>query len=217
MKIIILIPVWGRVATFQKFVDTYKTFSEKVVSVFLFSQEDKKIKHLLKIYSEVKGETYPIQCENLPLGRKMNAGIEWIRENFQDENYYLMTLGSDDLLNYDALMRLYESNIKNEVPFFGIDSCHAMDLSNNKVYYVKNSIGSVGAGRMIHKSIIEKGFDLYTPEKNSALDYDSAKSIFENTGIKDEVIVTTDVLIIDMKTKDNINTIKKLKNHLIEM
>ena len=72
-------------------------------------------------------------------------------------------------------------------------------------------------GRMIHKSIVEQDFELYSSDKNRGLDGNSMTNITKQTGIKDCPIDTDEMLLVDLKTKDNINPISVLKKILIPL
>jgi hypothetical protein len=88
-----------------------------------------------------------VEYENLPLGRKWNAGLaEALKHDFD----YLMTTGSDDLIS-EELFNLYEWQ-ENAA---GLSNCYAYDLLSGRTALFENNY-PIGAGRIIRRDVIEE-------------------------------------------------------------
>jgi hypothetical protein len=96
---------------------------------------------------------------------------------------------------------------------FGINTLYFYELATKKAFYFHNYnyIGSIGAGRMIHYSILKWFFDqsypMYEPGLNRGLDTSSAMTIKRLLAQVDIVAQSGDFpYIVDIKTDTNINT-----------
>ena len=88
--------------------------------------------------------------KNLPLGRKMNKGLSGLMKYEWD---YLMTLGSDDMVNPD-LFKIYEPWMNKGTGLIGIDKCWFYKDGECKL--VDYEIQIIGAGRLISRKAIEQ-------------------------------------------------------------
>lgn len=142
---------------------------------------------------------------NNPLGRKMNAGVEYALMNMEWD--YLMNLGSDDLL-HPSIFELYNEKLAEKNLFFGLDRVYFYDMKSKQLGLSKVYVW--GAGRMIHRSVIEdirrQGGTLYTQKETRSMDCDSIGNIKLFTGIDYEQVETNDFpYIVDLKTATNLN------------
>lgn len=93
-----------------------------------------------------KYDVIGIDHENLPLGRKWNAGLEVALRYDWD---YLMTVGSDDLIS-EELMELYGWTDD----AFGINKCYVYDLPTGRSAIFENTY-PIGLARCISRAAIE--------------------------------------------------------------
>ena len=123
-------------------------------------------------------ECYYSVCPNKPLGVKKTFGLANAIKYYPDYDY-IMELGSDDFIN-PKLFDLYKPLMNNGFKFFGMNNLYMYHVRTDKLIWVKDFAGedmTFGAGRMIHKSVIEKmGCDLWD-DYNEGLDTMSAKKI----------------------------------------
>ena len=154
---------------------------------------------------------------NLPLGRKMNAGINYALRRFEWD--YLMNFGSDDLI-HPSLFELYKAYFELYEPLFGVDSLYFYDLKTDKTLFFKCYTDglAVGAGRMIHRSVFDKlkenRIELYDNFAERGLDGCSSRRMKGYLGIYDTVISCGDFpYIVDIKTDTNINHMSSVEFH----
>jgi len=93
------------------------------------------------------------EYENLPLGRKWNAGLT---EALKLKWDYLMTIGSDDLIA-NELLRTYTWTDES----FGITRCGVMDLRTQEKRIFSNGY-PIGLGRCIRRDVIDRLEDMVT-------------------------------------------------------
>ena len=215
MKILILIPVWKRSEVFRAVVKQYQENIYQPEFCFILSQDDPEYSENFKTVIESSLNCVLLHHENLPLADKMNFAI---RECYKLSSFdYIMNAGSDDFIALDSIIELY-SNYNSE--FIGLNSVHVMDKSNGDMYTIDtgNDWQVMGAGRMIHRSIIQRMIEtndyLYTPGFNRGLDGDSQQNILRITGIHPTVLTTDEILVIDVKDDNNINPIHLIKHRL---
>lgn len=218
MKILIYIPLWKRSKLFETVAQSLATQTERLkyhdVSVLCcISPEDTEATKLKMICDRYGFNV--ISHSNEFMGAKMNAGMTASLDYDYD---YLMNFGSDDLI-HRKLFDLYTPYTSINTPFFGIRSLYFFDVTTKKtIFYSFRAPTCIGAGRMIHRSIIqsiiEAGHTLYTPERQRSLDWNSKVNIERLTGIRDKVINVDDFpYIVDMKSDTNINSFKSLFTH----
>jgi hypothetical protein len=135
--------------------------------------------------------------ENLPIGKKKNAGLKHALNLEWD---YVVELGSDDLIK-NELIELYK-------PFFGKDKF----LSVGSVAFINSENGACrwisarspfGLGRCLHRSVIETVPELYRPNYNSGLDKDISFKLGQ-LNILERIVPTDKPLTIDIKSEVNI-------------
>lgn len=212
VKVLIVIPVYKRPEVLQLCLIGLKKLREMVKSwviapVFILSPEDEHMKTNEKL---VKSAGFKVvYFKNLPVSDKLNAGIRYCWEHYDFD--YLMNLGSDDLI-HPQIEQLYAPYLEKNVHFFGINTLYFWDFNNEKVIYFDtyNTNGSIGAARMIHKSIIDwfmvNEFPLYEPGINSGMDCNSAMNIKRNMGEVDVIVESGKFpYVVDVKTDTNIN------------
>jgi len=211
-KIIAYIPVWGRPEILLEHLlytnDWYTPF-------YILSLKDPKYYENMSLIS-MFGHNYTIH-ENDFLGAKENFGIKMIESQYPDYEY-LIHIGSDDLINPE-LLHYYIPEIVKETPFFGVSGCHFHEKVGKKrcVYLPKyNDEHCIGAGRMIHRSVIEAMNEanepIYTPSQQSGLDNNSRLNIKRVLGIDDKVIKTgKSAYVLDLKTNTNINPLTMME------
>jgi len=211
MKILILIPIYKRTEVLRICLDNLSKFintvSWEIQVVCLMSPEDSFLKENQK--SVKKHGFKAIYYKNLPLGEKMNAGIEYVMSHYEFD--YLMNFGSDDLIHAD-IEQLYEPYLNKRYKLFGINGLYFYELSTGKTIFFHNYnyIGSIGAGRMIAYDLLKQFYDqqypLYEPKLNSGLDTSSAMSLKRMSDVVDIVAeVGNHPYIVDIKTDTNIN------------
>lgn len=217
MTILILIPLWKRPeivkAVFKNLWRFKKEVSWTVEVLAIISPEDPSARHLEALCNDFNVE----KCwfKNDPLGRKLNAGINYALKKFDFD--YLMNFGSDDLI-HPKIEQLYELYIKNEIKLFGIDSLYFTDLKKTFYFKCYTDNFAVGAARMIHKSIFEKlkvkGTGLYSDHINRGCDGDSSVRIKTFFNISDVVIKAGEFpYLVDIKTNTNINHFISIESH----
>ena len=217
-KIIILIPVFGRIEIFKlciksiwNLIDTYNS-KYQFQPVIIISNNDPV--HLqFRAICEIMEFMY-IYWTNKPIGAKLNAVITDIHKNMEFD--YLMNFGSDNLINPE-LFQVYKPYIKEGNKFFGINNAYLFDVLTNSCVLFK-CLGidhAIGAGRMIHHDIITHlqmiKQSLYVNEYNSGLDSCSASIIKFDCKTNETIIDTGDIpYILDIKNENNINTFESI-------
>lgn len=169
-------------------------------------------------------ESFGFDCArspNLPLGRKLNAGLSVA---LQSEWDYLMTLGSDDLLAvgfFDASkwapLFSVPTCLRRRLPMFGLADIAIYDYLTGRVK-TYHTIASFGAGRFIRRDMVEKtwqakGF-LWEPERNQGLDFSSERMVTQACGFRNVRLVPISnsslPMVLDIKTNENIHTYDSL-------
>jgi len=150
-----------------------------------------------------------IYYPNLPVSDKMNAGIAYVHKHYEYD--YLMNFGSDDLIHPD-IEELYKPYFNKQFKLFGINTLYFHDLATGDTIFFDtyNTNGSIGAGRMIHRSVIDwfvfETIPLYEHGLNCGLDTSSAMNIKRNLHLYDVIIDSGEFpYIVDIKTDTNIN------------
>lgn len=98
--------------------------------------------------------------ENLPLGTKLNYGLQQAMDMQWD---YVMQIGSDDVLN-PQLMQHYLPYMQHGHHIIGVTSCIYLDMASKQAKeFVYTDPGKViGAGRLISRQAIEVAAVCYT-------------------------------------------------------
>jgi len=207
IDIVVLLPLWGRPEIFeicakklQEWIDV-KPHDYSVTVLCVLSNEDTAAGELHNI---ILGTDF-MMCvyKNNPLGEKMNAAIRLILNAFVDFDY-IMNFGSDDVILPDSWRFVQEAVRKNYV-FFGTNGFYCVDKKKKKAIKMQFYDVVAGAGRFIHKSIIEKmNGQLYKDSENAGLDTTSEHNIYFATGEKPEMLNYSE-FICDIKSEININ------------
>ncbi len=150
---------------------------------------------------------------NEVLGKKLNTGLQSIKGREFD---YLMILGSDDLLHPDA-WRYIKATIeaKHSSLYFGFQSCYFYDQHTHRAREWKRGGGAfaVGAGRCIHRSLIERcEWTLWPDDLATGLDNAQEGIIQKATGLPCDVIATPFPVVCDIKDGRNIHPFDSSKD-----
>ena len=197
-------PVWKRPELTKKCIEALLKLKPKGVELKIFLILSIEDPDFLKHYNNQYGISYVV-CPNKPLGCKKTFGLVNAILEYRDYDY-IMELGSDDFIN-PALFELYGLLMSEEVAFFGLNNLYMYSVKQDKLIWVKEYAGegmTYGAGRMIHRSVIEKlGCDLWD-NYNEGLDTMSAKEI-KKAGFHETVIDAGEFpYILDVKTDTHI-------------
>lgn len=141
-----------------------------------------------------------VMSENTPLGRKKNNGLQEARKFDFD---YLLEIGSDDLV-LNELLDWYQQSIESGELFFGI----------RDIAYIESDTGACrrliskstyGAGRMIHRSVLEKAnWTLWKNSINRGLDNNSVFNLMR-LGVRYKAISPKEFPgVIDVKSDVNL-------------
>lgn len=138
--------------------------------------------------------------ENLPLGKKKNAGL--IAAASYDFDY-LMEIGSDDLITDDLLTQYLDYIGKYD--FFGISDAAYIESENGSCRRLTTNKSTYGAGRMISRKVLDAMcWRLWNDNLNRGLDNDSVRSI-ESKGFKFYRVPAGNAPgVIDVKSDQNI-------------
>lgn len=168
-KITIVCPWWRRLQVTALHCRSIKNFINraprwaKIQYLCIVSPDDPDRAELIKMAHEFG--FIVTSYKNLPIGAKLNAGINTaVRHTAPD---YIMNMGSDDLCNV-SIFEEYENLIRSGVLFFGIDSVYIYNPETKETYYLNlyTDVYPVGVLRMVHVSLIQKlkagyGLSLY--------------------------------------------------------
>lgn len=151
INILLFFPVWHRRDILRICLEGVKRlidYNSKQYKILPFAVvSDKADADLLSEYNIPY-----IEYSNDFLGRKKNAGLAEALKRFDFD--YLLEIDSDDLLS-NNLLDHYLPFMEKAVPAFGPNQCSGIDMSNGEVGFVKTKL-IIGAGRMIHREVLEK-------------------------------------------------------------
>ena len=211
-----MIPVWNRPDVFKLCISQLEkvcgVVKYDITCLFILSIEDSCFQELFQIYENANISKKIIYASNGNLGEKHNHGI---REFLRNEYDYLMNLGSDDLV-HENLFDLYADYIDKEVKFFGINSVIFYEKDKLPIFFrYKSTTSVIGAGRMIHKSILKHVMShygcVYPPTAQRGLDGLSGGNI-RNLGYVCKIVPTNLFpYIVDVKSDVNINSYERIK------
>lgn len=219
MKVLIIAPIWKRPEVWEVVCRNLQRFRNSVkweVTILAvlcpFDPDLKRLERTCRRFS-----VHRCYFPNLPVGRKLNAGILYAMKKFEFD--YLMNFGSDDLI-HPAIEKIYQPAMDAGVPFFGIDSLYFRDFNTGKTFYFRCYTNgyALGGGRMIARELLEKlileADTPYSPEVCRGMDGDSGIRIRKYCRIEDEVINAGEFpYIVDLKTDTNINHITQIEGH----
>ncbi len=203
MKILIMTPFWKRPEIVREYVRSLERLPEHELLVII-SPEDPDAWEIIEILPDY---TQIITHKNKSLGEKKNRGSETARI-FQWD--YLMELNSDSILN-PAIFDLYKPYMERGELFFGLKDLYVTDYATKESLFIKdyNSGMTYGAGRMMHRSIVED--KMWTDELQSGMD-DNCRGKLEKRGIKDVPVHSDIPMLVDLKTNTTLSHFKILKN-----
>lgn len=201
-KVVVFTAVWGRhevLDVWHKGVERIKNYWPERIEIIPFcmvsNTEDE---------AKVKGYGYDyVRCPNKPLGQKHNAGLQALKRIDFD---YIIQLGSDDLITNEYLEYAL-SAMHSGVDVFGVDRLYFTEIGTQKAckFMVTTHANKlIGAGRFIsHKAIKKLNYTLWPDEINKGLDMTSQAMLLE-IGARPVVVNTTDICVLDVKSKTNI-------------
>lgn len=154
------------------------------------------------------GSSVYLEVPNIPLGAKWNAGLSFIKNLEFD---FVFITGSDDVFS-QSFYDYYET--KKHFHFIGCLDFYFYDYGRKSLKYCpgfqKDRIGEThGAGRMIHRNLLEKvDFKLWQDGINKALDA-SMTAKFEGVEYTSHTFRMRDIAVygVDIKTEINIHSI----------
>ena len=150
-----------------------------------------------------------VLAPNNPLGFKWNTGM---RKALRHEWDYVMILGSDDIVS-DSLLDLYNPYL-GKYYMIGVNSCYFYHKGIIKKFSAHTEYGmSVGAGRMIHRQVVEECMPLWGMV-NRGLDNNSLFKI-RMKGYNEKVLCLGDAVILDIKSKTNLNLFNNLNGDIV--
>jgi hypothetical protein len=128
---------------------------------------------------------------------------------------YIMNFGSDDLLHSDAI-DLYLPYLTMKVPLFGLKSLWFYEFDKLPFFFsYYNQDHIVGAGRMIHRTVIDKVKQrfgcMYEPDIKRGMDTMSAARMKECGFVQTLVESGRLPLLVDIKSTININSFDSVK------
>ena len=196
-------PFWKRPEIVREYVRSIERLPEHELLAIVSSEDP--------CYFDIKemlpGGTWIAVSENDPLGSKKNSGMKIARNLEWD---YLMELNSDSILN-PAIFDLYRPYMEKEIPFFGLKDLYVTDYATKESLFIKdyNSGMTYGAGRMMHRSIVED--KMWTDELQCGMD-DNCRGKLEKRGIKDVPVPSDVPMLVDLKTNTTLSHFIMLKN-----
>lgn len=209
-KIMILLPIWGRM-----------NITELCLSNLKKLKEDYDIEVLCVIseqWAKLMAFKYGFKwCEvsNDDLGHKMNYGIEKALKYDFD---YLMNLGSDDIITKELLDE-YKEHMESNSPMFGITKVCFFDSKTKELKEV-NYGHLIGAGRMIRRDVLCKctvangKVSMYDKGLERGLDNNSRKR-FMSIAMRELDLKGN--MIVDIKGDENIWKFSDLKGDIKEL
>jgi hypothetical protein len=210
MKILLLVPLWKRPEIVRLFIYRMEAVIPdyaEIMPLFILSPFDPHVLTLEKFTDGYNRFYY----SNEYLGDKLNAGMTYAMNYEWD---YLMGLGSDNIYT-PALWDLYEDLFADKEPYFAINDFHVLDLPNNRAWYMRKyiddpALGGIGAGRVIHRSLLEEDPCIYRPGTNQGMDGFSAYELFRR-GYTQKIVETGGApVMLDIKTRTNVNQPEEL-------
>jgi hypothetical protein len=211
MKIVVLTCAWLRY-------DITKIFLEQIKVLQEYKPDEFEVELVVvgskgKCEQQVKPYTkHYIHHQNLPLGKKWNAGLKYCQQlNFD----FLLALGSDDIISTSAL-DVYKRYADEGYEYIGWKDFYLINTEKKimkywKGYEGKRSGESVGAGRLISRNILEQlDFKLWNDNKNKGLDGTFTKRI---NSVKHKSISVSArnnlVFMVDLKSRVNLGGYEK--------
>lgn len=218
MKILTFIPVWKRPEITKLCYDSLKRTILNAPKGFSFvvlivASNDKDA----ELASESGFEVF--RCENKPLGRKFNQGLEY---GLGMGNWdYLMQINSDNVLSVD-FWSSFKEYFQQRQTFFGVDRIYFYDSPTKQMREFQ-----YGAGcgiRFIRRDVIEKAgfieqgdnevFQLWDNGIDSGLDNNSSRNIMHRTHIMQYMVRdkrSGRPVVVDIKSSENIHPFSEFR------
>jgi len=213
MEILVFTAIQGRQKITELFlmgVERLKLYSGHNISLFCVVSDQADIDFL-----KSKGVDYCVH-ENTPLSDKFDYGFKQaIKKKFD----YLLTLGSDDLIDHNIFKDHYNALMQSGNEFFGLKQIGILDSQTLDCslyqYFMSKSDMLLGAGRMLSYRLCQEFKDkpLYNlRKKNNGLDYASENELKKI--VKPTFVKTNKIYLIDVKSDVNIWSYKSLSRKL---
>lgn len=151
---------------------------------------------------------YADDYQAMPLGAKLNTTLERWKLTVWD---YVMVLGSDDLIRPQAFGYIATA-IDEGLKFFGFNQCVVYDRINERAKLWKSGVMTVGAGRCIHRSIVEQcNWKLWDSKKENGIDASQDSIIQLRAGEVCHIIPTLKPVLCDIKDGLNLNSFDEVE------
>lgn len=215
MKIMVYTACHGRIPSFSRFCDNMRyniELADPDIDVTCIGPPEN-----FKTFSEASFENYILYSKNLPLGEKWNVGLNILKDFDFD---YLFISGSDDL--YSPALFDYYSTIASKESLHYIGALDFYFFNGTLLKYFpghsKDRAGEPnGAGRMIHRNVLETvGWRLWEDKKNSNLDGSMTNRLkFLDMNFRFIKLRDYGLVAIDLKDGENIHDFETYKGELV--
>lgn len=211
-ELVILTCVYKRPQILKLFLVNFKALQEGMKGIANLSlvmagsrDEDEECYEMAKKYKDVTW----IEHENLPLGKKLNATVEHLRDKEFDA---AVMLGSDDLIGVGVLIK-YCRTLNAGYNCVGLADMYALNSETGAMVYwagyTSTRAGmSLGAARMLSKKLIQKAnYKLWDDTLNKGLDGSMTKILDPLEGKKTLILYCRhdkNLFVVDVKSSVNI-------------
>jgi len=175
-----------------------------VYLICILSPEDKYLEMNVKTCLDNNIEY--IMYKNLPIGEKVNAGIDYILKRYDFD--YLFKIDSDDLISPEIWQTYFPLMVRKEL-YFGITNVIFFNGFTGDMMETNYPI-VCGAAKMIHRDILKKCNPVYPSLQNSGLDGGCQERIKKVLNIE-PLKVDVKHMALDIKTNTNINSWMSMK------
>lgn len=149
--------------------------------------------------------------ENLPLGKKINAGL---RRSLVYDFDYVMMMNSDSVIKSE-LFDYYKPFFESLNPYFGIDRVTYVNFGTNEAVEARYDYSVLGIAKCIHRSLIERSFnelgEVYRAKLNRCLD-DTMMDNMIRMKVFPAMVQYDGMLAMDFKSEVNIHPWEKFKD-----
>jgi hypothetical protein len=216
-KIVIVTPVWQRSQVFKQMMNQMDIFHAQapedieLINVYIFSPEDEELEQMKAIFRGASHRRHALMFTNDAIGHKINLGVDFAAYFDYD---YIMNFGSDDLI-HPYIFNLYKDSINGRIPVFGLNNVYFYNPGEDPVlfsYY--NTPSVVGAGRMIHRDVIDtvirEDGELYQGDLKRGMDTFSANRIAKHKYPTVTIHAGEFPYLVDVKSDVNINSFEQI-------
>lgn len=218
MKLLTFIPIWKRLEITRLCFEGLKRTYKEAPKGFEFQTVIAASNEADAALAESYGFDV-VMCENKPLGRKFNKGLEYALEAYNWD--YLFQLNSDDLLSTD-FWGMFQDFFSKKLFFFGVDKVYFYDSESRSI---REFTYAMGCGiRFIRRDIVEKAgyiekengmrFELWDNHLNGGLDHNSTDNILSRAKMMPHFArskVAQRPSVIDIKSETNIHPFSEFK------